>query len=65
LPEFVDRRTIATLSGGLTTPSALATADCLGKGPETRLCSAKKVFYPRFPLCKWLAGRVEIKKAGK
>jgi hypothetical protein len=64
MPVFVDRKTASKLSGGLTTPSSLATADCLGLGPGKRFISGKKVFYPRYELCRWLADRGEMKLRG-
>lgn len=65
LPEMVDRRTAATISGGLVTPSGLATMDCIGKGPAVRFCGSRKVFYPRLELVQWLAERCQIKYAGE
>jgi hypothetical protein len=65
LPEFVDRKAVSRLTGGLVSPATLASMDCRGVGPDRRICGSKKVHYPRLSLCRWLAGRVVVKNAGE
>lgn len=60
IPDYIFRKDIGELTGGIVSPRTLANHDSKGTGPEERLQVNGKIAYSKESFFKWLEGRTVL-----